>query len=265
MAMKELVTSVGGFISEAASGAGYTLALLTHSTAQLLSAARPRQLRQVLHQMFVCGVASIPVTLVVSIFTGAILALNGGLTLSELGQEHLLGGIVAVSMTREMGPFMTGLILAASVGSGMAAELGTMQVSEEIDALEVMGIDPARFLVVPRLLAMAIMTPVVTVYTNLVGILGGALIGFYQYGVSLALFKNEALQSLKAKDIHTGLLKAFLFGAVIASVSCSQGLRARGGAIGVGHAVRRSVVVSYLLIIVIGYYVTFIFYRLTPP
>ena len=181
----------------------------------------------------------------------------------RLGQENLIGSIVAVSMTREMGPFMTALILAASVGAGMAAELGTMKVSEEIDALEVMGIEPPMFLVLPRLVAMAIMTPVVTVYTNILGILGGALISLLQYNVSLELFRNNALESLKAKDIYTGLLKAFMFGALIAVVACSQGLRARGGAMGVGQAVRRSVVVSYLLIIVLGYYVTFFFYRLT--
>jgi len=263
MPYKGIIATVGGFISESAVGAGYTLGLLGRTGAYLWSAARPRQFRETLHQMYVCGIASIPVTMVVSIFTGAILALNGGLTLSELGQENLLGGIVAVSMTREMGPFMTALILAASVGSGMAAELGTMKVSEEIDALEVMGIDPAKFLVVPRLIAMAVMTPVVTVYTNLLGILGGALISHFQYGLNLTLFKTDALEDLNTKDIYTGLLKAFIFGTVIAVVSCSQGLRAQGGAIGVGYAVRRSVVVSYLLIIILGYYVTYFFYRFT--
>jgi phospholipid/cholesterol/gamma-HCH transport system permease protein len=264
MPIRSVITSTGAFISEAAIGAGYGLGLLSRSVLYLWSAVRPRQLREVLHQMFICGIASIPVTLVVSVFTGAILALNGGLTLAKLGQQDLLGGIVAVSMTREMGPFMTALILAASVGAGMAAELGTMKVSEEIDALEVMAIEPAKFLVVPRLIAMSFMTPVVTVYTNLVGILGGALISYFQYGVSLELFKTVAFESLELKDIYTGILKAFIFGTVIAIVACSQGLRARGGAIGVGHAVRRSVVVSYLLIIVLGYYVTFFFYRMSP-
>ena len=107
------------------------------------------------------------------------------------------------------------------------------------------------------------MTPVVTVYANLLGTLGGALISDFQYGVSLELFRTTALESLKAKDIYTGLLKAVIFGAVIAVTACSQGLRARGGAMGVGQGVRRSVVVSYLLIIIIGYYVTYFFYRMT--
>jgi phospholipid/cholesterol/gamma-HCH transport system permease protein len=173
-----------------------------------------------------------------------------------------MGRIVAVSMTREMGPFMTALILAASVGSGMAAELGTMTVSEETDALRVMAVEPARFLVLPRLVAMVIITPVVTVYTTFVGILGGAVVSHYQYKVSLLRFKNEALLFLAHKDIYTAILKALIFGSVIACVGCSQGLRASGGAIGVGQATRRSVVNSYLLIIILGYYVTFIFYRI---
>jgi phospholipid/cholesterol/gamma-HCH transport system permease protein len=157
---------------------------------------------------------------------------------------------------------MTGLILAASVGSGMAAEIGTMKVSEEIDALEVMAIEPARYLVLPRLLAMAIMTPILTVYTNLVGILGGAVIANSQYGVSFERFATEVTVYLTRKDIFTGLLKAVVFGMVIASVGCAQGLQARGGAIGVGQATRRAVVVSYLLIIVLGYYITFLFFRI---
>ncbi len=257
-----MVTTVGGLISESAAGAGYTLDLLWRCCLQLWTAARPRQLRETLHQMFICGIASMPVTLVVSIFTGAILGLNGGISLAKLGQENLIGGIVAVSITREMGPFMTGLILAASVGAAMAAEIGTMKVSEEIDALEVLGIDPARFLVVPRLVAMAVMTPIVTVYTNLLGTLGGAIISSAQFGVGWAAFKNGALDSLEPKDIYTGLFKAFVFGGVIASVACAQGLRARGGAIGVGQGVRRAVVVSFLMIIILGYFLTYLFYML---
>jgi phospholipid/cholesterol/gamma-HCH transport system permease protein len=255
------VHRLGAFIVEATLGTGYALSLLAHTLAQGAALYRRHYLEALLRQMFVCGVQAIPVTLVVSIFTGAILALNGGLSLQSIGQEDLIGRIVAISVVREMGPFMTALILAASVGSGMAAEIGTMKVSEEIDALEVMGLEPARYLVLPRLLAMAVMTPIVTVYANLVGILGGALTSHFQYGVSFQRFRTDALLYLTAKDIYTGLLKAFIFGVVIAIVGCSQGLRARGGAIGVGQATRQAVVVSYLLIIIIGYYVTFLFFR----
>lgn len=259
--MRSLI-KLGEFIVESMEGAGYTLALLARTLGNLGALTRSHYWGATFRQMFICGIQTVPVTMVVSIFTGAILALNGGLTLEQIGQESLMGRIVAVSMTREMGPFMTALILAASVGSGMAAELGTMTVSEETDALRVMAVEPARFLVLPRLLAMVIITPVVTVYTTFVGILGGAVVSYYQYKVSLLRFKTEAFLFLDHKDVYTAMLKALIFGTVIACVGCSQGLRARGGAIGVGQATRRSVVNSYLMIIILGYYVTFLFYRI---
>lgn len=181
-------------------------------------------------------------TLIVAICTGAIVAMNTGIALEELGQERLIGRVIAISMAREMGPFMTALTIAASVGAAMAAEIGTMKVSEEIDALDVMGIDPARFLVLPRLIALGIMTPVLTIYVVVVGTLGGALISSARFGVTLDGFVSDVEAFLALKDIYTGLLKAFVFGIVIAAVGCSQGLRATGGAIGVGLATRRSVV-----------------------
>ena len=254
------IPQFGGFVNGAIFGAGYSLRLIAHTILQFPALGDRRSRAALLRQMFVCGIQPIPVTMVVTIFTGMILALNGGLSLERIDQESLLGPVVAVSMFREMGPFMTALILAASVGSAMAAEVGTMKVSEEIDALEVMSIDPARFLVLPRLLAMAIMTPALTMYVVIVGTLGGAVAAYYQYQVPFALFKSEALRYLELKDVYTGLFKAFIFGIVIATVGCSHGLRTRGGAIGVGQATRQTVVVSYLLIIVLGYYVTFLFF-----
>ena len=260
--MNSWALRLGDYIGNATEGAGYSLSLLFHTSTQVGCLTHARHMRALLRQMFVCGIQSLPVTLFVSVFTGMILALNTGLSLEKIGQEGLIGQIIAVSMVREMGPFMTALTLAASVGSGMAAEIGTMKVSEEIDALDIMAIDPARFLVLPRLLAMAIMTPILTVYTSLVGIMGGALMSDYQFGITLRRFQNEALEALTIKDVYTGLLKALLFGIVIAIVGCSQGLRTHGGAIGVGKATRKAVVVSYLLIIILGYYVTFIFFRI---
>ncbi|MBN1441401.1 MAG: ABC transporter permease [Planctomycetes bacterium] len=251
---------LGAFLIESTHGAGYGIWLLLHTLMQVPAIVRTKSRKDLYRQMFICGIQTIPVTVVVSIFTGMILALNGGLSLEQIGQEGLIGRIVAVSMAREMGPFMTALILAASVGSAMAAELGTMKVSEEIDALEVMSIDPGRFLVLPRVLSMAVMTPVVTIYIVLVGTLGGAASAYFQYDISFERFRTDALEYLTLKDIYTGILKAFIFGTVISIVGCSEGLRARGGAIGVGSATRQSVVISYLLIIVLGYYVTFTFY-----
>ncbi len=256
------ISRLGGLVVEAAVSTGYSLGLLVHTTLQLPRGLTRQTFRSFLTQLWLCGVQSIPVTFVVAICTGAIVAMNTGLALEDFGQERLIGRVIAISMAREMGPFMTALTLAASVGSAMAAEIGTMKVSEEIDALEVMGIDPARFLVLPRLVAMTVVTPILTVYVVLVGTLGGALIGASRFDVTFDGFVSDVETFLDLKDIYTGLLKSLVFGVVIAVVGCSQGLRARGGAIGVGLATRRSVVISFLLIIIFGYFITFLAFEL---
>jgi phospholipid/cholesterol/gamma-HCH transport system permease protein len=207
-------------------------------------------------QMYITGVKSLAVITVVALFTGMILALQTGLELRRFGQEVYIGSAVTVSMIREMGPFMTGLIIAASVGSAIAAQLGTMVVSEEIAALEVMSINPNRFLVMPRLVALAIMMPILAVYTNILGILGGSLVGATQLGVSVQAYMDNATEFATNKDLYVGLLKAFIFGIIITTVSCHQGFMTTEGAVGVGKSTRRSVIISFLVILVVGYMVT---------
>ena len=211
-------------------------------------------------QLYVTGIKSLAVITVVALFTGMILALQTGLELRRYGQEVYIGSAVAVSMIREMGPFMTGLIIAASVGSAIAAQLGTMTVSEEISALEVMSINPNRFLVMPRLVALAVMMPILSIYTNILGILGGAVVGSTQLGVSLQAYLDNATQFATNKDLYVGLLKALIFGVVITTVACHQGFMTTEGAVGVGKATRRSVIVSFLVILVVGYMITRLFY-----
>jgi phospholipid/cholesterol/gamma-HCH transport system permease protein len=159
-----------------------------------------------------------------------------------------------------MGPFMTALILAASVGSAMAAELGTMSVSEEVSALQVMSINPVRFLVTPRLAALLFMCPVLTVYTNVVGILGGMLVARTQLQVDSEAYYRAALDLLHNKEVYVGLLKSVVFAVILCTVACYQGLSARNGALGVGRATRKTVVHSFLLILVVGYFITRLFY-----
>ncbi|MCS7206287.1 MAG: ABC transporter permease [Leptospiraceae bacterium] len=218
-----------------------------------------------LHQMYIYGFKSLFVVSVVAVFTGMLLSLQSGLALKDFGQEELVGQLLVVTLTREMAPFMTALILSASVGSAMAAEIGTMKVSEEIDALEVMSIDPVKFLVLPRMVGFTIMIPVLSNYASLLGILGGSLVAKTQLGVEYETFYDLALSVLKSKtglkDIWVGNFKAFVFGLIISSISCHQGLKAQGGAIGVGRAVRLSVVLSYLFVIMFGYFISAIFYR----
>jgi len=257
--MRDFFQALGHKIVAATDTAGFSLVILWRSTLWIRSIAAKR--REILAQCYVCGIESMPVTMIVTMFSGMILALQTGIQLARYGGQDLIGALVSVTLAREMAPFMTGLILAANVGSAMAAEIGTMSVSEEIDAMRIMAIDPARFLVLPRLLAMAVMCPIITAYSDLIGIIGAAIVSRAQLGVSFRVFKTEAISALLLKDIETGFFKAFIFGVVIAIVGCTQGLRAAGGAIGVGHATRRSVVISYILIIMLGYYITWFFYR----
>ncbi len=221
---------------------------------------RPRARHETAVQLYITGIKSLGVITVVALFTGMILALQTGLELRRFGQEVNIGTAVTVVMIREMGPFMTGLIIAASVGSGIAAQLGTMTVSEEIAALEVMSINPNRFLVMPRLVALALMMPILTIYTNLLGILGGGLVGATQLGVAFQAYIDNATRFAQNKDLYVGLFKAVLFGVIIATVACFQGLQTTEGAVGVGRATRRTVIVSFLLILVVGYMITRMFY-----
>jgi phospholipid/cholesterol/gamma-HCH transport system permease protein len=171
-----------------------------------------------------------------------------------------VGGAVTVVMLREMGPFMTALIIAASVGSSIAAQLGTMTVSEEIAALEIMSINPVRFLVMPRLVSMLVMLPLLTLYTNIIAVAGGAIIGVTQLGIELQAYIDKAIEYAANKDLYTGLFKACCFGFIINMVACHEGLTTTGGAVGVGRATRATVVISFLVILITGFILTKLFY-----
>ena len=211
-------------------------------------------------QMLFCGVESLPVVLVVALFSGMVVALQTGQALAQFQLEGTIGNVVAASICREMGPVFAAIIVAGRVGSGMAAQLGTMKVSEEIDALESMSIDPVRYLVMPRLWALLIMMPILTVFADLIGILGGAVVARLQIKVSYYTFFDGVLTNLQLQDIYSGMVKALVFGLTIAAVSCQQGLNARGGAAGVGKATTRSLVFSFLLILLFDYFITAFFY-----
>lgn len=211
-------------------------------------------------QMYVAGIKSLGVITIVAVFTGMILALQTGIELRRFNQEVNVGTAVMVSMLREMGPFMTGLILAACVGSAFAAQIGTMVVSEEIAALEIMSIDPVRFLVTPRILALVVMTPLLSFYTCVMGLIGGGIVAQTQLGVSWAAYMENATRWAETKDLYVGLLKAVLFGIIITTVSCHEGFATTQGAVGVGQATRRSVITSFLVILIVGYFVTRLFY-----
>jgi phospholipid/cholesterol/gamma-HCH transport system permease protein len=258
---------LGHFVRTRADAAGYVCDLLLR-TGMHLPRLR-RRARFMLDTAFSAGVRTLPVTMIVAAFAGAILAMQTGIELRRFGDTAVLGTITALSMCREMGPFITGVILAATVGSSIAAELGTMTVSDEVSALEVMSVDPVDYLVMPRVVALAVMCPVITVLSNVIGIFGGSVIAEHNLGVTPHLYwlsAREALMSsgmLLPKEVYVGLLKSLVFGTTIATVSCAAGLRASGGALGVGLAVQAAVRNSVILIIVFGFIVTWFFYFLT--
>lgn len=262
------VRRTGAAVDDLASACGFTVRLLFRTAGSMHYL--PRRRRFFLDAAHAAGVKALPVSLVVALFAGMILALQTGIELRRLGQGDLIGSILALSMCREMGPFMTGIILAATVGSAIAAEVGTMKVSDEITALDVMSIDSANYIVLPRVAALTIMCPVVTVVTDLVGIAGGAVVSHFHLGISQSTYWLAVRESLTSndsvmpKDVYVGLVKAIVFGMTIAVASCAAGLRATGGALGVGRAVQRAVMASIILIIVFGYTITWLFYFLLP-
>ena len=244
-------------------GAGEALILLARTALALPHLWFKR--KETLHQMYLAGVKSLFVVSIVASFSGMIISLQTGLALRDFGQQDLIGQVIVVTLTREFSPFMTALILAAAVGSAMAAEIGTMTVSEEIDALEVMSIDPVKYLVLPRIVGFTLMVPVLSAYATLVGVLGGGLVANTQLNVEFVTYINLVLEVLKTesglKDIWVGEFKAAIFGITISTIACFQGLSARGGAIGVGAAVRKSVVHAFLFVLILGYFITTLFYR----
>lgn len=242
-------------------GVGQAMLMLAEATLFIPWALDKRSRHELFYQLYLTGIKSLGVITVVAAFTGMILALQTGLELRRFGLQQNIGTAVTVVMLREMGPFMTALIIAASVGSAIAAQIGTMVVSEEVSALEIMSINPVRFLVLPRLLALAIMMPMLTVYTNILGIVGGAVIGATQLQVSFQAYFDNAQLYAQNKDLYVGLLKAFVFGVVIATTACHQGFSTSEGAVGVGQATRRTVIISFLVILVLGYMLTRVFYR----
>jgi phospholipid/cholesterol/gamma-HCH transport system permease protein len=217
---------------------------------------RPFNLRGIARQMDAVGVGSIPVVLITASFTGMVLALQSHTGFKRFNAEGLVGTVVALSMTRELGPVLTGLIVAGRAGAAMAAELGTMKVTEQVDALATLGVHPVKYLVTPRLLAGLLMLPVLTILADLVGIMGGYFLSVQLLDANPEVYLRRTQQYLEVADIFGGILKAAVFGVLIATVSCYKGFQADGGAEGVGKATTGAVVLSEMLILISDYFLT---------
>ena len=210
----------------------------------------------IVEQFDLLGVGSLTVVVLTGLFTGAALASQSGLTLDQFGARPVVGRLVSASMVKELGPVLAALMLTSRIGSGIAAELGSMAVTEQISALRALGTDPIRKLVVPRVLAGIVMAPVLTIIANFVGIFGGWIVARFQLQVSSALYWSSVTDALYAADLWQGLIKPFVFGFVIVTIACHVGLRTSGGTQGVGRATTVSVVAGSVAVIAADFFVT---------
>jgi len=211
----------------------------------------------IFQQMVKIGVQSLPVAVTTALFTGMVLALQSGYTLETKikGVSQFIGAVVSISMVRELGPVLTGMVIAGRMGSAVAAEIGTMQVTEQIDALYTLAANPVKYLAVPRYLAFTLMLPLLTMFADLIGWLGGMLVCSLKF-TPATVYIESTRSSVEAGDILGGLLKAMIFGSIIAVVACRQGFATSNGAEGVGRATTNAVVFSFMLILISDYFLT---------
>ena len=225
---------------------------------------RPRYVDDILAQMDSLGVGSLSIVILTGMFTGMVLALQSAASLDVFGARPYVGRLVCVSMVRELGPVLTALMVTGRVGSGMAAELGSMVVTQQIDALRVLGTDPIRKLVAPRILAGMTMVPILTVISDTVGIFGGALISIFSLKLSWEYYWRSVGSALVLNDLAMGLAKPVVFGFILASVGCYRGLGTTGGTQGVGMATTQSVVLASVMILASDFFLTKLLLILFP-
>ncbi len=220
--------------------------------------AAPRNLDKILAHLLEFGNATLPIASLMALFVGGVLALQSGSRLAQFGLEGNIGGIVGLSMVKELGPVMTAILVAGRVGSAIAAEVGAMNVYEEIDALKTLNISPVRYLVMPRLVASVVAVPALCMYVDVIGLLGGALVSAVnpKIGVSPRLFRMNFQEVVKLSDVMDSVVKSIVFGMVVAITCCYVGLRTTGGPEEIGRAVTRAVVLSFMMIFVLNYLIT---------
>jgi len=216
----------------------------------------PFDLKNMVRQMLEVGVHSVPVILITALFTGMVLALQTYTGFKRFGAEGLVGSVVALSMTRELGPVLSALMLTGRAGSAMAAELATMRVTEQIDALETLATNPIKYLIVPRFISGITMLPALVIFANILGILGGYYVSVVMFGMSSNSYMRTTWEYLQMQDIYSGLIKACFFGAIFTLICCYRGFNAVGGAEGVGKATTSAVVYSSMTILISEYFLS---------
>lgn len=246
--------SIDGFVKQKVQAVQDFTFLLFNSIANLFSS--PRYIVDTLIQMDVIGVGSLPIVLLVGFFSGGVVALQTYRTLSTFGSVTLLGQVVSLSVVLEMGPVLTALVTAGRNSSGIASEIGSMIVSEQVDAMRALGTDPVRKLVTPRLFATVITLPLLTILADFFGMLGGYFVSFYTVRLTSVEYWTTAYQALTFEDVTQGLVKPFLFAVIVALVGCYFGLTTRGGTEGVGRSTTQAVVVASVLILIVDFFFT---------
>jgi phospholipid/cholesterol/gamma-HCH transport system permease protein len=202
------------------------------------------------------GVKSLGIVLLTGLFTGMVLALNSGITLDQFGARSMIGRLISASMVKELGPVLTGLMVSGRVGSGIAAELGSMQVTDQIAALRALGTDPIRKLVVPRVLAGVMMMPLLSILATGIGMVGGWVVTVLQFHVASTVYWSSVIQGLYIQDVWMGIIKPLVLGFTIVTIGCHVGLRTTGGTQGVGNSTKLAVVASSVAVIAVDFMVT---------
>jgi phospholipid/cholesterol/gamma-HCH transport system permease protein len=218
------------------------------------SGFRWKNMRLLFPQLFEVGVKSVPVVAVTGAFIGMVMAIESYASFKQLGQEVRLGSVINLSVVKQIGPVLAAMMLAGRVGGALTAELGTMNVTEQLDAMRVMGADPIRYLVVPRFMACVLLTPILTIYSDLLGVIGGYLISVYNLGISSTPYWQYSAQAIENWQIFEGIGKSVFFGGAIGLIACYKGFNSGAGASGVGRACTESFVASFIAIIVLNFF-----------
>ncbi len=248
------MTTRGDMVTNALAGVGDTTRMVGGAFRSAFS--RPFPWKATLKQFEQAGVNSFSIIFLTGLFTGMVLAFQGAITLERFGGKSLIGNAITATLLKELGPVLAALMVAGRVGAGYASELGTMVVTEQVAALRSLGTDPRQYLVLPRMLALIVMLPLLTVYTNAIGIIGGYLVCVFSLDLTPLFYFRSVQESTQAIDVFGGLLKAGVFGFLIAAISCGVGLRARGGSEAVGIVTKTAVVLSSIAVLASDFFLT---------
>ncbi len=255
--MKNFITSIGSRVLEILHYCGSLSLLTVNSLKKIIGGKKKENLLKHINEI---GVASFPLVGVIALFIGMVMVMETAYTLKQFGAEVYAGGIVSISMVRELGPVFIALVMAGRVGGSTAAEIGMMKITEQIDALRVTGVDPVAYLISPRVLAAIISLPSLFILSFFLAILGGFIVGVYIVGIPSGMFLFQSFRFITTKDFISGITKSVVFAVVVINTASHEGLRASGGSAGVGKATTNSVVVSFFLIIFTNLILTGLFY-----